>query len=129
MAEAPKKILLVEDDPMIVEMYKMRFEEEGFEVLVTDRGSEALEIASQQRPIAVLLDVILPEIDGFSILQNLKSSPDTRDIPVMLLTNLGQESDQEKGRQLGVADYFVKSQHTPADIIQRVNSIIINKTA
>lgn len=114
---------------MIVEMYKMRFEEEGFEVLVTDRGSEALEIASQQRPIAVLLDVILPEIDGFSILQNLKSSPDTRDIPVMLLTNLGQESDQEKGRQLGVADYFVKSQHTPADIIQRVNSIIINKTA
>ncbi|HNW09583.1 MAG TPA: response regulator [bacterium] len=129
MAEAPKKILLVEDDPMIVEMYKMRFEEEGFEVLVTDRGSEALEIASQQRPVAVLLDVILPEIDGFSILQNLKSSPDTRDIPVMLLTNLGQESDQEKGRQLGVADYFVKSQHTPADIIQRVNSIIINKTA
>ncbi|HNP74791.1 MAG TPA: response regulator [bacterium] len=129
MAEAPKKILLVEDDPMIVEMYKMRFEEEGFEVLVTDRGSEALEIASQQRPVAVLLDVILPEIDGFSILQNLKSSPDTRDIPVMLLTNLGQESDQEKGRQLGVADYFIKSQHTPADIIQRVNSIIINKTA
>lgn len=112
---------------MIVEMYKMRLEEEGFEVLITDRGSEALEWAMSRRPEVVLLDIILPEVDGFSILQNLKNSQETKDIPVLLLTNLGQESDQEKGRQMGVTDYFVKSQHTPADIIQKINSIIINK--
>lgn len=128
MEESPKKILLVEDDQMIIDMYKMRFEEEGFEVLITDRGSEAMEMASSQKPAAVLLDVILPEIDGFSILQSLKSSLDTKAIPVILLTNLGQESDREKGHQLGADDYFVKSQHTPAEIIQKVNSLIINKT-
>lgn len=127
MPDEKKKILLVEDDPMIVEMYKMRLEEEGFEVLITDRGSEALEWAISRRPEVVLLDIILPEVDGFSILQNLKNSQETKDIPVLLLTNLGQESDQEKGRQMGVTDYFVKSQHTPADIIQKINSIIINK--
>jgi DNA-binding response OmpR family regulator len=127
MPDEKKKILLVEDDPMIVEMYKMRLEEEGFEVLITDRGSEALEWAMSRRPEVVLLDIILPEVDGFSILQNLKNSQETKDIPVLLLTNLGQESDQEKGRQMGVTDYFVKSQHTPADIIQKINSIIINK--
>ena len=127
MSDVKKKILLIEDDPMIVEMYKMRLEDEGFEVLITDRGSEALELAAKQKPEAILLDIILPEVDGFSILQNLKANTDTKDIAVLLLTNLGQESDQEKGRQFGADDYFVKSQHTPADIIQKVNSIIINK--
>ncbi|MEK7653251.1 MAG: response regulator [Patescibacteria group bacterium] len=124
MSDAKTKILLIEDDPMIVEMYKMRLEAEGYEVTATDRGSEAIEIAKKEKPAVVLLDVILPEIDGFTILQNMKAEMETKDIPVLLLTNLGQESDKEKGTNLGAADYFVKSQHTPAEVIQKVKELI-----
>ena len=118
------KVLLVEDESMIVDMYKMRLEEEGFEVLVTDRGTEAFEIASKEKPNIILLDVILPEIDGFSVLQMIKDDSKTKNIPVMMLTNLGQESDKEKGSQLGAVEYFIKSQHTPADVLAAVKKIV-----
>lgn len=124
MSEEKIKILLVEDDPMIIEMYKLRLEAEGYQVLVTDRGTEALALTVKEKPAAILLDVILPEIDGFSILQSLKSQTETRDIPVLLLTNLGQESDREKGEKMGANDYFVKSQHTPVDVIKKIQEMI-----
>lgn len=118
------KILLVEDDPMIVEMYKNRLEEEGFEVLTTDKGSEVLEIAIKEKPNIVLLDVILPEIDGFSILEMLKNDNHTKNIPVMMLTNLGQEGDQNKGMNLGAVQYFIKSKHTPSDVLVEIRKIL-----
>jgi len=124
MADKKGKILLVEDEQMIVDMYKMRFEEEGYDTLVTERGSEALEIAKKEKPDIILLDIILPETDGFSILQAIKADSSIKSIPVLLLTNLGQESDQIKGKDMGAADYFVKSQHTPAQVIQKVKELI-----
>jgi len=124
MTDKKGKILLVEDDSMIVEMYKLRFEEEGYEVLVTEKGSEALALVEQQKPDIILLDIILPEIDGFAVLQTLKADSANKDIPVLLLTNLGQESDKEKGINLGATDYFIKSKHTPTDIIQKIKEII-----
>lgn len=124
MPETKKKILLVEDDPMIVDMYKIRLEEDGFEVYVTDKGSEALKIAEKENPDLVLLDIILPEIDGFAVLQLLKEDAKTKKIPVILLTNLGQESDRQKGLSFGAADYFVKAQFTPANVITAVKKLI-----
>ncbi|OQA37178.1 MAG: Transcriptional regulatory protein SrrA [Parcubacteria group bacterium ADurb.Bin326] len=124
MSDKKIKVLLVEDESMIVDMYKMRLEEEGFEVLVTDKGTEAFEIASKEKPNIILLDVILPEIDGFSVLQMIKDDSKTKNIPVMMLTNLGQESDKEKGSQLGAVEYFIKSQHTPADVLSAVKKIV-----
>lgn len=124
MSNKKIKILLVEDESMIVDMYKMRLEEDGFEVLVTDRGTEAFEIASKESPSIILLDVILPEIDGFSVLQMIKNDLKTKNIPVVMLTNLGQEGDKEKGNRLGAVDYFIKSQHTPADVLMAVKRII-----
>ena len=118
------KILLVEDDAMIVEMYKNRLEEEDFEVLTTDKGSEVLEIAIKEKPNIILLDVILPELDGFSVLQMLKNNNQTKDIPVMMLTNLGQEGDQNKGMNLGAVQYFIKSQHTPSDVLVEIRKIL-----
>jgi len=119
-----KKILLVEDDPMIVDMYKIRLEEDGFEVYVTDKGSEALKIAEKENPDLVLLDIILPEIDGFAVLQLLKEDVKTKKIPVIMLTNLGQEGDRQKGLSFGAADYFVKAQLTPANVITAVKKLI-----
>ncbi len=124
MSDKKIKVLLVEDESMIVDIYKMRLEEEGFEVLVTDKGTEAFEIASKEKPNIILLDVILPEIDGFSVLQMIKDDSKTKNIPVMMLTNLGQDSDKEKGSQLGAVEYFIKSQHTPADVLSAVKKIV-----
>ncbi|MFA5021189.1 MAG: response regulator [Patescibacteria group bacterium] len=124
MSDKKIKILLVEDDSMIVEMYKLRFEEEGFETIVTDKGSEAIEIAKRDQPDLILLDVILPEIDGFSILREIKSEMTTKKIPVLLLTNLSQESDQQKGTELGADGYFIKAQHTPADLMNEIKKVL-----
>ena len=124
MPDKKRKILLVEDDSMIVEMYKLRFEEEGFEVTVTEKGSEAIELASSLKPDIMLLDIILPEVDGFNILQSLKSEEKTKSLPILMLTNLAQESDKEKAISMGANDYLVKSQHTPSDVLQKVKEII-----
>ena len=124
MPDKKQKVLLVEDEQMIVDMYKLRLEEEGFEVFNTDKGSAALEYVEKEKPAIILLDVILPEVDGFSILQTLKENTKTKDIPVLMLTNLGQESDQQKGDDLGAAGYFVKANHTPVEVIQKVKELI-----
>jgi len=124
MPDKKIKILLVEDDSMIVEMYKLRFEEEGYEVSVTDKGSEAIEIAKRDQPDLILLDIILPEIDGFSILREIKSDGSTKKIPVLLLTNLSQETDQQKGTESGADGYFIKAQHTPADLMNEIKKIL-----
>ncbi|MFA6422704.1 MAG: response regulator [Candidatus Buchananbacteria bacterium] len=123
MDEKKLKVLLVEDDQMILDMYRLRFEEEGYDILVTEKGSEAIELAGKEKPDIILLDVILPEIDGFSVLQTLKADMSTKDIPILLLTNLGQESDKEKGMTLGASDYFIKSRHTPTDVLKKIQEI------
>ena len=124
MAKTKIKIMLVEDDQMIIDMYKYRLEEENYEVVVLAVGQGVVEKAQKEKPAVILLDVVLPDVDGFSILHSLKDNKTTKKIPVLLLTNLGQESDKERGIALGAVDYFVKAQHTPADILAKVKSII-----
>jgi len=124
MSKKKIKALLVEDDQMNVQMYKIRMEDEGWEVFTTDRGSEAMKLAEAEKPDIILLDIILPEVDGFSILKDLRSDTTTKKIPVMMLTNLGQESDQNKGQEIGVEGYLIKSQHTPGDVITKIESLL-----
>jgi DNA-binding response OmpR family regulator len=121
------KVLLIEDDALIADMYKTRLGEEGFAVVNTAIGSEALKLAHETKPQIILLDVILPELDGFSILRELKSDDDTKNIPVMLLTNLGQDSDMAKGKDLGAVAYLVKANFTPSQIVEEINKVINNK--
>lgn len=118
------RILLVEDDPLIQEMYQLRLEAELYDVKVTDKGSEALELARDWQPHIILLDIILPEVDGLAVLQMLKSDEATRAIPVLMLTNLGLESDRERGMGLGAVDYYVKAEHTPSDVIDKIKTIL-----
>lgn len=124
MSKNKLKVLLVEDEPMIVEMYKIRLEEEGYEVATTDKGSEAISLAKELMPDIILLDVILPEMDGFSILKEIKSKSATQKIPILMLTNLSQEGDKKKGDEFGAVGYFIKSQHTPAEVIEEVKKIL-----
>lgn len=117
-------ILLIEDEEMISSMYKTKFTMEKLDLVTAADGETGLKLAKERKPDIVLLDIILPKIDGFQVLRELKADPDLKAVPVVLLTNLGQESDIEKGKKLGADDYFVKANHTPADIVAKVKTVL-----
>jgi len=120
MPDNKKKILIVEDDPMISSIYKTKFEADGFAAVVAGNGAEGLDIARKEQPDIIMLDVILPQIDGFSVLEELKKDKLTKDIPVIMLTNLGTDEDKAKGEKMGAVDYFVKASLTPAQISEKI---------
>ncbi|MBI3963486.1 MAG: response regulator [Candidatus Kerfeldbacteria bacterium] len=118
------KILLVEDENMLAEMYVTKFTSEGFAIVRAADGQQGVDMAVREKPDLILLDIILPKLDGFAVLKAVKEHPVTADIPVILLTNLGQDEDVEKGRKLGAADYMVKANHTPADVVEKIRAFL-----
>lgn len=121
------KILLVEDDKMLADMYITKFSKEGLKVMRAEDGAAGLELAKKEKPDLVLLDIIMPKLDGFAVLKELKNDPQMGSTHVLLLTNLGQSEDVEKGRQLGADDYFIKANHTPAEIVEKVKYLLSKK--
>ena len=122
-----KVILLVEDDQILVKMYTRKFEKEGFKVLSAYDGQEGLTTlqAASSKPNIILLDVMLPKLNGFQLLEKIKQDPSVKEIPVVLLTNLGgAQEDRERGKALGAVDYLVKSDMTPAQIVEKVKGIV-----
>jgi len=120
MADNKIKILLIEDEEMLANMYEVKFKNEGFDLEKALDGAEGLEKAKSMKPDFILLDIIMPKMDGFSVLKALKEDDSTKDIPVMLLTNLGQDEDIEKGKQLGSVGYLVKANITPSEVVAEV---------
>ena len=120
MADNKIKILLVEDEEMLANMYEVKFKNEGFDLIKALDGAQGLEMAKSTQPNFILLDIIMPKIDGFSVLKSLKEQESTKDIPVMMLTNLGQDEDIERGRQMGAVGYLVKANITPAEVVEAV---------
>ncbi len=119
-----KKILVVEDDQMISSMYKTKLETEGFKVIVGATGTEGLELAKSQKPDVILLDIILPQLDGFSVLKELRAASGTSKTPIIMLTNLGTDADKAKGEKLGATDYLVKANLTPAQISEKLKQYL-----
>src|SRR5476651_1691438 len=123
------KILLVEDDAILVEMYQAKFELEGHDVRVATNGEECLAILADFRPDLILLDILMPKLNGFHVLKEIKKQPEMRQIPVILLTNLGQaevDMNQELAKALGVNDYLIKSHHTPDEVVQKAVKVLKN---
>ena len=120
MSDDKTKVLIVEDDSMILDMYVHKFEQEGFIVFHLDRGDNVAELADKEQPHIILLDVIMPGLDGFAVLQELKTNDKTKQIPVMMLTNLGQDEDKTKGMTMGAVGYIIKSTMTPGDVVKKV---------
>lgn len=116
----PKKILLVEDDDSLASVYLTRFEAEGFDVRRVPNGEEALAATIEYRPDIILLDVMMPKVSGFDVLDILRNTPETANVQVVMLTALSQESDKQRALDLGVDDYLVKSQVVIADVVDRV---------
>jgi len=119
-----KKVLIVEDDNMICTMYKTKLEQDGFSVLLADNGSKGLEVAMSELPDIIMLDVIIPQLDGFSVLAKLKEDAKTKNIPVIMLTNLGTTEDQNKGKEMGAVDYLVKAKFTPSQVSEKVKEYL-----
>lgn len=119
-----KKILVVEDDKMISSMYETKLKQDGYLVITADNGAQAIELASQEKPDIILLDIILPQIDGFQVLQELRNTESFRNIPIIMLTNLGTTEDKEKGEKLGATGYWVKASLTPAQVGEKMREYL-----
>jgi DNA-binding response OmpR family regulator len=116
----PKKILLVEDDDALANVYQTRLTAEGFDVRRVPNGEDALAAALGYKPDLILLDVMMPKVSGFDVLDILRNTPETTNVKVIMLTALSQDSDKERAESLGVDDYLVKSQVVIADVMERI---------
>lgn len=124
MASKKVTVLIVEDEKMLAEMYATKFTMEGFEAATANDGAAGLEKAKSIHPDIILLDVIMPKLDGFAVLKELRDDGTLKKTPVILLTNLGQDEDVKKGKELGATDYFVKANHTPAEVVLKVKDVL-----
>jgi DNA-binding response OmpR family regulator len=115
-----KKILLVEDDDRLANVYETRLQSEGFTTKRVANGEDALAMAIQVKPDLILLDVMMPKVSGFDVLDILRNTPETSSIKIIMLTALSQESDKQRAVSLGVDDYLIKSQVVIADVVDRV---------
>jgi CheY-like chemotaxis protein len=108
------RVLFVEDDPSVAEMYKLKLELDGYDVEVASDGERALEMARTHPPDMIFLDIRLPKLDGFGVLEALRNDPETANLPVVILSNHSEKQLVERGMRLGALDYLIKTQTTPA---------------
>lgn len=119
-----KSILLADDEQFIVVAYKDGLERAGYDVTIAHNGEEALAQLQLKKPDLVLLELIMPKMNGFELLQAMKADAALKDIPVMVLTNLSQESDEAEARSYGVDDFMVKADISLNDLLTRVNQLL-----
>lgn len=124
MAEGERRILLAEDDRFLRKAAEARLRQGGFTVLAAVDGEEALRLARAETPDLVLLDLIMPKIQGFEVLKALKEDPATASIPVIVLSNLGQERDVQRAMELGAVAYFIKAHLSLHELVQRVSEVL-----
>jgi len=115
-----RKILLVEDDETLAQVYKQRLELEGFNVQHVNNGENALDAAVKFLPDLILLDVMMPKLNGFDVLDILRNTPSTHNIHIIMLTALSQPKDAERAKELGADDFMVKSQVVISDVVARI---------
>ncbi len=124
MSKKSLKILLIEDDPFLLSMYATKFQLENFEVIAADDGEKGLALAEEAKPDIILLDVLMPKLNGFEVLEKLKADKKTEKIPVILLTNLNQKDEIERGISLGADDYLIKAHFLPAEVVSKIKKVI-----
>jgi DNA-binding response OmpR family regulator len=119
-----KKVLLVEDDPFIRDIYQVKFSQEGFEVSMAENGAEALKKMKQSVPDIILLDIIMPYMDGMETLKNIKDNEEWKKIPVIMLTNISEKEKITKSEDYGINEYLIKSHFTPSEVVQKVKTLL-----
>jgi len=119
-----KKVLVVEDDKFLGNAYKAGFEGEGLEVAIAYDGEDALATVESFQPDVILLDILIPKIDGFGVLAKLKSDDKYKSIPVIIASNLGQKQDIDRGLELGASDYIIKSESSVTEILLKIKTLL-----
>ena len=120
-------VLIVEDDPFLSEMYATKLAESGFKVELAEDGEKALEKIAEVKPDLVLLDIVLPKMDGFVVLKKMKKDAALKDTKVIVLTNLGQKEEVQKGMDLGAEDYIIKAHFTPSEVVAKIKKVLDEK--
>ena len=121
-----KSILLVEDDVFLAELYATKLNLEGFEISLATDGEKGLKMIKEKKPDLILLDIILPKMDGFEILKIIKANKILKRIPVILLTNLSQKDEVKRGLELGADDYLIKAHFMPSEVVKKIKQTIGN---
>jgi DNA-binding response OmpR family regulator len=129
MPDEPKKILIVEDDHFLSSLMKARFEKEGFGVQQAFDGEEAVQTIKTMVPLLIILDLIMPKMTGFEVLQTISITPQLDKVPVVIVSNLAQDSDIEKARQLGAKEYFVKVKVSVDDLVKKIKALVAQEAA
>lgn len=124
MPVTKSKILIIEDDSFLLTMYATKFELENYQVVTAEDGEKGLKLAQKERPDIILLDVLLPKMNGFEVLKTLKENFETKDSKVILLTNLSQRGEVQQGLALGAIDYLIKAHYMPSEVVEKVNKIL-----
>jgi len=119
-----KKILLVEDDAFVSDIYQTKLAHEGFEVIVSRNGLEAVKKLEELVPDLILLDIIMPYMDGIEVLKKIKSNEALKEIPVILLTNLSEKEKIDEALGIGANDYLIKSHFTPSEVVGKINALL-----
>lgn len=129
-ADAKTALLLVaEDDQFYANLYRTKLEKEGFGVVVASNGRETLELLRKSNPNLIILDLVMPEMDGFEVLKKLREEKDLRDVPVIILSNLGQPEDIERAKELGVFKYIIKSNVSIHQMVESVEEALADAAA
>lgn len=128
MENSPLKILLIEDDKFLRKAAEATLRRHGFTVLIASNGEEGLKSAQHDAPDLILLDLIMPKMNGFEVLRSLKREQGTRPIPVIVLSNLGQQNDSVMARELGALDYWVKANLGLEELAERVKTVLAGGT-
>ena len=118
------KILVVDDDPFILDMYVIKFREQGFQIDTATDGKMAIERIDAGKPDMVLLDVVMPKMDGFDVIKKIQENKIPRTFKILFLTNFGQKEDVERGMQLGADGYIIKAHFTPSEVVAKVKEIL-----
>ena len=127
MPAKAEKILVVEDETFLVKIYAVKLKKEGYDVTIATDGEEAVRQAAEVKPDLVLLDLILPKMNGFEALEKMRANPANKTTPVIVLSNLGQEEDIKRAEALGATDYLVKANFSIQDVIAKMKEVLSRK--
>jgi len=119
-----KHILLVEDDRFLIDIYSTKLKQSGFSVEVVTTGEEVLKRIAEKKPDLLVLDIVLPQLNGWQLLKKIKANPKLKDLKVIILSNLGQKEEVEKGMSLGASKYLIKAHYTPSEVVGEIKKLL-----
>lgn len=119
-----RTILLTEDDPFLIDIYSTKLREAGFKVEIAEDGRECLDKIKEKKPDVLVLDIVLPQIDGWEILKEIKEDRNLKDLKVIVFSNLGQKEEVEEGLRLGATKYLIKAHYTPSEVVKEIKKVL-----